>query len=196
MFFVAVGVVGIMGTSFGQAFGETATPSYIQLEGRLDFSPGQSGQAECKLDQALGCNLTFIGLEFSGTAITRAFLSEDPSSEGVPPATIDFDPDELGKLQLVQDPQGRYWVQQFYLKQREIEWLLSHTCELPALGFGVNTVGGGKMVFTFDTQGLGQYYSQSAPVCENFLGTYNSGQPYTASLSFVQENYIPEGGHK
>lgn len=174
------------------AIAKTTGVQYVELDGRLNFTDGQVSLPACQMNEAMLCNMTYLGVEFDAdNNISNAYLSEDPDDDGIPASTVDFSPDELGKLQVFRDSQKRVWIKQFQISVRQVQWLNTHTCELAALGASIKSVSDGKLIFSFDTQGLGDSVLQTLPVCENFSGSYDNGKPFTGSYRFVQQAYEP-----
>ncbi len=163
---------------------------WMELDGRLNFSDGHIPTPACVVDQAIMCHFTYLGVEYKGDDVVKAYLSEDPGlGPSLSPSKIDFTPDQLGRLQFIRDSQNRVWVKQFEVSGKQVVWLLNHTCLTGALGVPIKSIINKTETYTFDTEGLGETVLSTASVCGNFQGLYKDDKPFTGSFSFVQQKY-------
>lgn len=98
---------------------------------------------------------------------------------------------ELKAIELYQDKKGMVWIHKMALGPRLLDWLFFHA---KARGHAwcvpsqpLKTIGPVPVVFSFETEGLGEDYFESYTPAQNFSGELSDGSSYyEARLKFVQ----------
>ncbi|MBI4405178.1 MAG: hypothetical protein HY537_13535 [Deltaproteobacteria bacterium] len=144
----------------------------------------------CKADSFL--NETFFSAEVENGVVVKAALSK--ASYATPSGNIVFNEQEVKTVELYKDSFGRYWLKNLSLTGRLATWSLSHfsiySCQIPKPL--KSTIEPDPIVFTFDTQGLGEDKIVSESNRTSFNGLREDKRPYHAEIVFTQKLYKNE----
>jgi len=136
----------------------------------------------------------YFASERDGDKLNRVVLSNFPN---VWPYTyiyksIELPKEQLSQVKLYRDKEGRFWLKELPLTERQLRWVLYYTtehysyCPLPQL---LKTLEPAPITFGFETEGIDEGILRSYSQKENFHGTRSDGLAYEATLRLVQGQY-------